>query len=193
MLTNRCGFPVLEKDDLMSPVALRELAEMADLKLLAQESEIDFLERPEIIISRLSSPQTYTGVIEFDEDVYISRVGGRTFFGISLHTPWREGIYHIGTSINTYTTGAVDGFWIDLTLIDRRGPRLLNQFSEYSRHDETYNNSGAVALNLSKLVEVHDPGHADIKVYSGMAGTGSIVIQPGSNVWAHRVRGLYDV
>lgn len=180
---------------MVSPASLRELAEAADAKFFQQETEIGFLEVPEIAIVSLSAPQAITSgsrIVEFDVERYISRSGARAVLGIDLSGVWRSGIYHLGTSIDANTSGTIAGVWADLELHDRRGSRLLNEYIDGFRHAESGTNRGAVSLNVSKMVEIHSPD-ARISVSVGFSGTGSLSIQTLSTLWCHRARGLSDV
>lgn len=196
MLTDQCGFPTLEQNDMVSAASLRELAEAADAKFLQQETEIGLLEVPEIAIVSLSAPQAIISgsrTIEFDTERYMSRSGARAILGIDLFSVWRNGIYHVGTSIDANTSGTIAGVWADLELSDRRGSRLLNEYNEGFRHAESGTNRGAVSLNISRMVEIHSADLARLSVSVGFSGTGSLSIQTVSTMWCHRVRGLSDV
>lgn len=196
MLTNQCGFPTLELNDMVSPASLRELAKAADARFLQQEAEIELLEVPEIAIVSLSAPQAITAgawTVEFDTERYVSRSGARAIFGIDFFNEWRSGVYHVGTSIDANTVGAVSGLRADLKLQDLRGARLLNTYTESFRHAESATTRGAISLNLSRMVEVHAGDGARLSVEIGLVGAGSASIQTLSTLWCHRVRGLSDV
>lgn len=199
MLTNSCGFPLLEDNDFSSPEVLRELAEAADAKFQQQEEDIDLLEHPEFIVARMPSTQvigsTYpnTQTANFDSVQYVSRYGGFAFGGIYTNDSWRPGIYHAGVTVDGVFAGTVNSFWVDLKLYDRRGPRLLNSYSEGDRCIEGPTTRGAMALNLSEIFEIHDTNLASVVAEVNMIGTGSVTLQTVGSLWMHRVRGLSDV
>lgn len=205
MINDERGFPILEESDLASPVALRELAETVDRLLMEQESEIDYLERPEVIIVKMSSPETVFATtptpwpgefLPFDTEVYVSRPGGYAGFGIETGTGinrWRSGIYCTGATVDASITGSVNTAWLNLFLEDSRGPRLLSGYTETHRVAESSTTRGAVSLNSSKLVEVHEPGIARVNALMNMTGTGNLTVQTTSTMWMYRVRGLNNV
>ena len=200
MLTNNCGFPILEGNDLASPAVLRDLAEAADERLAAQELEIDYLERPEAAILTLTGNQdavaygTNIQSVFFDAFIYLSRPGVYAFSGINFdNSRWRPGIYHAGAYLEGLTIGAINSLRFDLKLYDRRGPKLLNEVNEGPRITDGVSARGAESFGLTQLFEVHDPSSANFAVEVNLVGAGTFRILTSSRMWVHRVRGLSDV
>lgn len=198
MLTNSCGFPILEGEDFASPSALKMIAEAADDRFIQQEQNLDYLERPEAAITKLPANQTCYATtagtsINFSTMSYLSRYGAYAFSGISMDDNWRPGIYHIGGFVDAINAGVVNSMWADIELYDRRGPRLLNSFTEFTRSAEATTGRGAIALGLSQMVEIHDPFYCAISVKVNIVGAGNVTVLAYSKLWAHRIRGLSDV
>lgn len=199
MLLDACGFPIIESNDHLSPVALRELADAADARFQAQETEIDWLERPELMLAKLSGIQPVTTSVNntpvaFDTVSYTSRSGAQvTGAGINVRAPWRSGIYHVGMWVDGLTSGTINEIFLDLIIEDRRGLRLQNQFTEYVRVATGPSNRGAVAIAATQLFEVHAVNDAIFSVYAGVSGSGTFTVQATSTLWLYRVRGLSDV
>ncbi len=198
MLTNECGFPLIETSDYSSSIQMSMLADMVDSLLERQEAELDYLERPEVALVDSSAASTFSAgagnqsIVGLDRIVYQSRssviVGGLLLLG-----DWRPGIYHIGTTVKTITPATVNTVSIDLRILDHRGPRLQNEVLEAFRHAVSNSNRGATSLHSSTLVEIHDPGNVEISVFIYASGTGTVTIEDTSLVWIHRVRGLANV
>jgi len=198
MLTNACGFPLLEDSDYASPAAIRLIAEAADSRFAQQEQDIDHLERPEAAIAKLPANQTCYATsagtrLSFSTMTYLSRYGAFAASGISMDNDWRPGIYHVGGFVDMINAGTVNAAWADLNLYDRRGPRLLNSFTEFVRSDEATTSRGAIALGFSHMVEIHDPFYCLMSVEVNMIGSGNLNVLSYSKLWTHRVRGLSDV
>lgn len=197
MLSNECGFPIIEEKDFVSPAALRDLADAADSLFMSQEAEISLLERPEAAIFGVSSTSLLSGAgvyqIDFDTVVHTSRYGAFAFGGIYMSDSWRPGIYQIGAHVDGTTSGTIDSIYLNLNLYDRRGSRLLNEYTEFVRHAEGNMLRAAVALHASQMVEIHNAEDAIISAGIGLVGTGSYNVQTSPKLWAHRVRGLSDV
>lgn len=192
------GFPLLEGNDFASAAALRDLAMTADEKLFAQESELDFLERPEAVVGRMSMNQTITAgvtssAVNFDTTHKISRWGADVFGGIWLNGGlWRPGIYLVGAFLYGTTAGAVNSFWFDLQSNDKRGPKYLGTVTEQIRDDDC---SGTfMTLSSNNLYEINDASNYRLAVNANMTGAGSVALQSSScRIWMLRVRGLSDV
>jgi hypothetical protein len=195
MLTNSYGFPLLEGDDYASPAALARLASIADQRFFEQETFIDGLERPEAIVLKLPSNQVVgagSNQLNFNTTVYQSRTGAFATFGINFGSDvWRPGIYHSGVYCQVINSGTVNSVTMDLHLQDRRGPRLLNDYSEEERTAEGSTARGAIDLSIDRMFEVHKTAATYLAVYMGVVGGGTVSVSASaSRFWAYRVRGL---
>lgn len=200
MITGDCNFPYASGIDLASAGGIRNLAEQVDATLLSQEQEIDYLERPEVVIVKNSSStfvdSSYSNgyPITFDELRYTSRPdNGLVLYGLHFPESWRSGIYHVGMFLDSTVSGTVYTSWADMNFYDKRGARFQNQYTETSRHVGYTSMRGAIALTISGLLEVHCPGEAQAVIHINVFGPGSVTVQPNGMLWSHRIRGLSDV
>lgn len=199
MKSNACGFPELEDIDFTSPAALMELAFLADAKFQSQETDIDYLEKPEAIILGLSTTSDYYDQfppngqsVSFDTTVFVSRPGAFPFFGISFGPDWRPGIYVGGVNLFFNTTAPLDSIMLDLKLQDRRGPRLLNTYNQVSSASTGDSGMLAERMSAAMVFELHTPRLAFLSAFIDIANTGHATVQTNSRMWALRLRGLSD-
>lgn len=194
MLINDCGFPILEGNDFASAAAMQQLAVKADAALATQEQVIDGLERPEAMICKLSSNQvgiTGTSTVDFDTTVYKSRDGAYSFGGIAFSgNVWRPGIYHIGGYCQVLTYGTVNACHINLVINDRRGFKLLNDYTEGERCVEGGTGRGAIDYSIDRIVEIRSTDGTYITMTAQAIGGGSVSVVTISRIWAYRVRGF---
>lgn len=199
MKTNACGFPELETIDFTSPAALMELAFLADAKFQSQESDLDYLERPEAIIVGLSAPSDYFNQtppngqsVSFDTTIFVSRPSASPSFGISFGPDWRPGIYVGGVNMFLNTTPPLDSIMMDLKLQDKRGPRLVNTFYQVSPASTGDSGMLAERMSAAMVFEVHTPAQASLSAFIDISNTGHVTAQTNSRMWALRLRGLSD-
>lgn len=196
MLTNNLGLPILESNDSASAAAIADLAQKADDIFALQESSIDYLERPEAMIVKLSGNQAIpsggVSTITFDTIVYSSRSGCDAFFGLLLTGGWRPGIYQAGVYCQYLLTGGtVNSVYIDLVLQDLRGSQSQNQYSETERAaDGGVPARGAGDLGIERIFELRSTFVTSVSVNIAAIGGGTISVTTPSRLWIRRVRGL---
>lgn len=196
MLVDVNGMPIPEENDLATPSAIVDFAMTADDMLSQSSNQIAALEKPPCYIGTRAVNQ---GPYSFGSSIYVQ------FPDIFTNCDWPDmsfmrfpepGVWHVGGTINITFTAAPSSLVVDLTVQDRRGPRLENLIEMNVQSTTNYLGVGPCSLSVNSLFDVHNSEESTalflVRVNSGVAGTFTI-LPAGTRAWAHKVRELSDV